>query len=441
MKKVKIYLLITLSVLFTTFSCEIDQPVDPNQPSLNDVLTNASIGQLNELVVGILASTSTQMGVLYDVAGIIGRDIYRFDTADPRYVGDLMGTGNLDNSAFYSNNSYGQRYATVKTCNVLIEATEHTLAVTAEQAQGYIAFAKTLQAYELLNALNHVYNNGIRVDVSDPAHLGPFTANAADGYAAIAGILAEAATHNDNAGTAFAFTLTTGFNGFTTPANFGKFIKALQARVELYRGNYAQALTFVNASFIDETGNFGLGVYRLFANASGDRVNPLFFPPNTNGTFRGAHPTWLSDAVPGDSRLAKATLRTTPFTNTGLTATHDASLYNASTARIAIIRNEELILIKAEALVQTDQFAAAKVLIDKIRVDVGNIGVYAGPLTKPEMITEVLFQRRYSLWDEGHRWVDMRRYNRLNELTIDRPGDSIIPQMPRPFNEIGVQGG
>src|SRR5687767_2547682 len=157
MKKLKIHLVIILSILFTTFSCEIDAPVDPNQPSLDGVLTNASIGQLNELVIGILASTSTQMGVLYDVAGIIGRDIYRFDTADPRYVGDLMGTGNLDNSAFYTNNSYAQRYATVKTCNVLIQACQNTGAVTTEQMEAYLAFAKTLKAYELLNALMHQF--------------------------------------------------------------------------------------------------------------------------------------------------------------------------------------------------------------------------------------------------------------------------------------------
>src|SRR6478735_6315641 len=200
MKKVKIQLIIFLSVLLTTFSCEIETPINPNQPSLDAVLTNASIGQLNELVTGTLASVSTQMGVLYDIPGIIGRDIYRFDTSEPRYVGDLMGTGNLDNSNFYTNNSYAQRYASVKTCNVLIEATEHTTSVTAVQAQGYFAFAKTFKAFELLNALNHQYNNGIRIDVKDPAHLGPFTANAADAYTEIAALLTEAATHKENEG-------------------------------------------------------------------------------------------------------------------------------------------------------------------------------------------------------------------------------------------------
>lgn len=450
MKKLSIQFAILLAVIFT-FSCEIETPVNPNQPNLygpGGVLEDPTKGKLNELVIGTLASVSTQMGVLYDVAGVIGRDIYRFDTADPRYVGDLMGTGNLDNSAFYTNNSYAARYASIKTCNVIIEAAPNTPGLSTAQVNGYQAFAKTFKAFELLNALNHQYANGIRIDVVDEDNLGPFTAGSAEALTAIAGILAEAAIHNDAAGTTFPFTLTAGFNmdpapgdEFNTPPTFGKFIKALQARVELYRGNFATALTFVNQSFIDETGRFGLGVYRLFSTAAGDRVNPLYFNRNSNGTFRAAHPTWLSQAVPGDLRLGKAALRTNAFTNTGLTATHDAFLYSTNTTPIAIIRNEELILIKAEALVQTDQFAAAKILIDKIRVDAGNIGVYAGTLDKPSMITEVLFQRRYSLWDEGHRWVDMRRYNRLNELTIDRPGDSIIPQMPRPFNEIGVAGG
>jgi starch-binding outer membrane protein, SusD/RagB family len=451
MKKLKIQFAILLAVFL--FSCQIDEPVNPNQPNLygpGGVIENPTRGKLNELVIGVLASTSTQMGVYYDVAGVIGRDIYRFDTADPRYVGDLMGTGNLDNSAFYSNNSYGQRYATVKTCNVMIEVAPRTPGLSAAEIEGYLAYAKTMKAFELLNALNHVYNNGIRINVEDEDNLGPFTANAADALTAIAGVLAEAADHNADAGATFPFTLTSGFNmspdagdEFNTPATFGEFIKALQARVELYRGNYAQALTFVNQSFIDETGNFELGVYRVFSTAAGDRTNPLFFARNTNGTTRVAHPSWIADAIPGDERLNKAVLRTTPITpaGSGLTGTHDAFLYTSNTAPIAMIRNEELILIKAEALVQTNQFADAKVLIDLIRVDVADIGTYGGALAQPDMIDEVLFQRRYSLWDEGHRWIDMRRYDRLDELTIDRVGDSVIEQMPRPFNEIGVQGG
>jgi hypothetical protein len=427
------------TILFT--SCTIEETSDLNQPDLNVILNNPKVGQLNELVTGILASASSNLNTHYDVAGIIGREIYRFDVSDPRFVGDLLGTGNLDNSAFYTNNSFSARYVSVKLSNTLIEAAQNNDVITDEQEHGYLAFANALKAYELLNALGQQWDNGIRIDVADPTALGPFTANASEALTAVSDILAEAVTHNNQAGEAFLFELTSGFAGFDTPVTFGKFIRALQARVEIYRGNWTQALTFVDQSFIDETGNFDLGVYRVFSTATGDRINPLFFPKNTNGTTRLAHPSFIADAVPGDDRLAKASARTAPISSTGLTATHDAFRYASQTTDIPIIRNEELILIKAEALIQTNQFAAAKTLIDKIRVDVAGIGAYAGPLTQPAMIDEMLFQRRYSLWEEGHRWIDLRRYNRLDTLPLDRAGDSVIKELPRPFNEVGVQGG
>jgi hypothetical protein len=47
----------------------------------------------------------------------------------------------------------------------------------------------------------------------------------------------------------------------------------------------------------------------------------------------------------------------------------------------------------------------------------------------------MLYQRRYSLFYEGHRWVDMRRYDKLGELPIDRSGDKVWTAMPIPQTE------
>jgi hypothetical protein len=44
-------------------------------------------------------------------------------------------------------------------------------------------------------------------------------------------------------------------------------------------------------------------------------------------------------------------------------------------------------------------------------------------------------QRRYSLYAEGHRWIDMRRYDRLDELPTDRPEDDVFVQFPIPLTE------
>ena len=61
---------------------------------------------------------------------------------------------------------------------------------------------------------------------------------------------------------------------------------------------------------------------------------------------------------------------------------------------------------------------------------------YSGAVTKDALVTEMLNQRRYSLFYEGHRWVDMRRYDRLSQLPIDRTGDQVWTAMPIPQVEI-----
>ena len=63
------------------------------------------------------------------------------------------------------------------------------------------------------------------------------------------------------------------------------------------------------------------------------------------------------------------------------------------------------------------------------------LGDYSGAVNGPALIAEMLNQRRYSLFFEGHRWIDMRRYNLLNTLPIDRPGDDVWTEFPLPVTE------
>ena len=62
--------------------------------------------------------------------------------------------------------------------------------------------------------------------------------------------------------------------------------------------------------------------------------------------------------------------------------------------------------------------------------------MYEGEETNTiDLINEILYQRRYSLFGEGHRWIDMRRAGRLGDLPIDRAGDEVFTQFPRPVLE------
>ena len=47
----------------------------------------------------------------------------------------------------------------------------------------------------------------------------------------------------------------------------------------------------------------------------------------------------------------------------------------------------------------------------------------------------ILYERRYSLLWEGHRWFDVRRYNRINTLPLDIATHFRVRVMPVPQAE------
>jgi len=96
------------------------------------------------------------------------------------------------------------------------------------------------------------------------------------------------------------------------------------------------------------------------------------------------------------------------------------------------MRNEELILLRAEANIGKGNYTAAEPDINFIRQ---SAGLTAVTLDANNALDELLKQKRYSLFLEGFRWIDLRLYNKLNTLPIDRTGDVVHTEMPRPSTE------
>ncbi len=440
MKIIKIFLITVLSSVVLV-SCEVEDGKDLNGPSTESISSDLSRGELRDAVFGILSDMRTRLGTQVDGQAVAGREYWRVASSDPRWTADLL-TGTLDNNTFYTTNPYASRYATVKDVNLLLEGLANTTETfTAEEVAGIRGFANTIKAHELLMVLNQQFENGIRVDVADPQNLGPFLSYD-DSLTAIFNLLADAATDLSNAGSDLPFSLPSGFSD----VSFLEFNNALAARVEAYRGNYASVLTLLGNSFMNMSGDLSTGAYFTFSLDGADIANPLFFALNsTASNVRLAHPTFLNDAEAGDTRVSKVVLRDSPITvnnenNDQLVGTHDVFVFTSNTASVPIIRNEELILLAAEANHITDPTAAVAA-IDVIRTAAG-LGTYAstGLGTSPaELVTEILRQRRYSLYAEGgHRWIDLRRFGRLNSDlagSIDRPGDAIFDRFPTPANE------
>jgi hypothetical protein len=96
--------------------------------------------------------------------------------------------------------------------------------------------------------------------------------------------------------------------------------------------------------------------------------------------------------------------------------------YSSESASIPTYYPDEVLLIKAEALVNLGQLPEAVAVLDSVRTDCPGAGAvttdpgpclapYAGPMTAADILAEIYRNRRYELFATGLRWEDARRLN------------------------------
>ncbi|WP_260443463.1 RagB/SusD family nutrient uptake outer membrane protein [Gramella sp. Hel_I_59] len=436
----------TLTKIFILFflisgfqACDVEEFSDLNNPEVDAFRDNLTRGDLQDLVGGVLYSMRVSLGTYYDDLGVIGREYWRFSSSDPRFTADLLGKENavLDNNTFYITNPWAARYRTVKNVNLILEFIDGQ-DVSAQFSDAEISatkgFLKTVKAHELLLNLNLTYQNGVRLEASDENNLGEFLGYDA-ALTAIRALLDEAAGDLQNGGDSYPFTLTSGFSGFSTPDSFLEANKAIAARVAAYQEDFPAVLDYLDDSFLTlDASMLDEGIYYNFSADQTDILNPLFFPVEaTTAGARIVQPDFVTDAEDGDERLNKVAQRSEPLTFDFLTGDYAVFRYTSNIDAIPIIRNEELILLYAEANIYQNPSEAVEAL-NLIR-DSAGLDDYDGDSSEASLIDEMLMQRRYSLFAEGHRWLDVRRYDRLDELPTDREGDDVFEQFPIPLTE------
>jgi hypothetical protein len=394
-----------------------------NNPNLDALLNNPDAGTVNTAVVGLVISLRDRVGTEASAEGILGKESYNLDQAEPRNVlGYLQGP--IEPGGFVQDLSWTAGYRNLRQAAVILAAVDKVSTYTSAQKEAIRGFVKTVMAMELLTQVRIRDVAGIMVDISsDPAAplgaiVGPDVA-----LTRISALLDEAKVHLQAGGATFPFPLHAGFTGFNTPATFLQFNRGIKARTEVYRKQWALALAALGESFIDTTTKtaaaLAKGVYHVYSTASGDATNPLFDPTPTR---LYVHPSILSGAqlrangqpdlrltsktAVGVSRVVQQVQGTNKFTN-----------YPTSTTPVPILKNEELILLRAEANYQNGNVQGALDDINFIRVNSGGLAPLAGFADANAFITELLYNRTYSLlFEGGHRWVDARRYNRLAQL-------------------------
>jgi len=412
---------------------QTEEVIDPNFPSVGAVTNNATKAQLDALSVGQFSLARNGLSTYLLVTGTIGKELFNFNGTESRWMTELNGLRPIDNSAFYNTATTGFGLP-VRQANITLAATNNTSSVSDAEKNAYRGIANTFKGLAYLQMLNAQGTNGVRLNVEDPFKPSK-AATYAESLAGIAKFLDDGASQLDQAGAAFPFSLPSGFVGFTTPSTFKRFNRAIALRVAIYQADWAKAATLLPQTFYSATGDLNVGPRHTYNPTPPDIQNPLL---NTSSSQIVGVKEVFDAAEAGDKRLSKVRRQATPLTYTsGVTYStpYLTSMYTSGSDPIPIIRNEELVLIGAEIAAQQNNAAEATRLINVIRTAAG-LPNYAGATTKDALINAILKERLYSLFYEGHRWVDMRRYNKLNEIILPVANMKVLERLERPVAEV-----
>ena len=407
-----------IAVLFWAGCEDLDFP-DPNNPT-DETAT------IQTLVTGAEAVMRQDLGVYLRDLLVVGREAYYLEPADPRYTGELL-HGPIDPGGFLCYRPWQTAYKVIANCETIMGS------VNADA--GAKGVAQTLHAYSLMRLVYLWDESGARLNYD-----GDITADVAtkaEVLAKIESLLDAGYSDLNSAGSAFSFSLSSGFDGFDTPAAFALFNRGLRARVAVHQNDWSAAQTALdNCSAWATSSDPDEGVYHAFSSGANDQGNEMYEDPTATTIKLVVHPTFYTDADAGDSRVSdNVVVRADTIIYDELESYLAPNLYSSSYDPVPIMRAVELQLLQAEVHIGNSDYSSAETILNSIRTAAG-VASYSGT-DASNAVDRVLHEKRYSLFLEGHRLVDMRHYGKTGDLPLDRPerGDSIVT-FPIPETEV-----
>jgi hypothetical protein len=427
------------------------QITNPNVVSVAGAAGDPQAVQL--LATGILNDMRGSRAGFINDAGRFGRESYNYSPQEGRNTTHYLigitvgGQQQLDPTGF-AVGQWGTQYNAMRDLFNFKTTIAGAAALTTAQKAAATGFAQTIEANELFVA----------------SDLAAFVSRDSV-YKQILGLLDAGATNLAAGGSAFPFVLHSGFAGFNTPTTFALYNRALKARVAAHYATLGGGATAWQASLAANAASFLNPAATTAAAFNAGPFQPFGPAPDTNNglnqvnnTDLYAHTSFLTDVqlkadgTPDNRYLTKIRTglpsRQGPIANNSSTSapsTLGFSIWATNASPIPIIRNEELILLRAEAKLGTGDKAGAIADMNIVRTNSG--GLPASTLTAAnstdEILTGILYEKRYSLMMEGHRWIDARRYGRLASLPLDiasGPNKNFVAKvMPIPQGECLVR--
>ena len=383
-------------------ACSLDLQ-NPNSPTEDQVTT--SVDGVIALATGLQGRFATSYFNFAYMAGLV-TDEFASTSAALISISDAE-QGAVPSGTGIAENVFNSLYRTVRTADDLLTGSAALAsAINPGTRSGLRALAFALKGESLGEALQSYQ----KVPINTFGVTAPTYATRAEALTYVRALLDSAATElAGNAPSTF-FT-----NNILTPGvNLPNVIQLFRARYARMARDDASALAAAN--LVGRSGPSALSTLSFPAPA----VNPY---AAVTGGPNGIAPRrqWRLSMLPQDQRFVYFVTPSTTVSGRVGALLDPWNRYASPQAPLPIYFPDEALLIKAEALANQNQLAAAQAVLDSVRTDcTGGRGIddpkaclpaLGGQLTQTQLLTEIYLQRRYELFGTGQRWEDSRRRN------------------------------
>ena len=385
-------------------ACSLDLE-NPNAPTENQVTSSAD--GVIALATGLQGRFATSYGNYAYMAGLV-TDEFASTPAALISISDAE-QGAVPSGTGIAENVFNSIYRTVRTADDLLTGSNALAAqFEAGTRSGLRALAFALKAEALGEALQSYQ----RIPINTYGVTAPTYVTRAEALPFVRQLLDSAASTIAAAPPSAFFNSTILTPGVSLP----NVIHLFRARYARLANDWPTALAA--ADQVARSGPAALSVLTFPAPG----VN---FYANVTGGTNGIAPRrqWRLSMLPQDQRWAYFVTPSTTLTGRVGAELDPWSRYASPQAPLPVYFPDEALLIKAEALANQNQLAAAQAALDSVRTDcTGGRGLddpkaclpaLTGQLTQAELLTEIYVQRRYELLGTGLRWEDTRRRNAI----------------------------
>ncbi len=454
-----------------------------NSPTVNP----ATVSGIQLLVGGVFSATRIDVGYFGGASTSFARDMLNFTNSDNRFITEWGGNGSaIPNSDFYGNGGWTNQFRAAKSANAVIAAVPGvTPAYSAGDASTIIGIMQTIKALDFMYLAEYRDTSGVAVGDLGNTNINvqaPILCNP-DVWKYIVALLDSANVKLNAGGAAIPVTLPAGFSVVsavpgpsTTAGSFASFNRALAGKANLELA-YAiarnaagtaptpttpgtpdvTALTRADsaitasalynpAALVPPTpGGFSdpLIVSSSFSGSSGDLPNPYQVGEIVTSTLRVLNEFVASVDTAADLRW-KNKFEINPFSaqQPNYAVVSSGFLFNfypSVSSPIPIIRNEELVLLRAQVQLGLGNFALATTLLNDVRTAVGGLPPAAPAASYTAVRDAVLGEQRIStvLEGGGDRMISIRMYGLAAVVdTTWGAADTHATLMPIPSAEV-----